>query len=222
MSVGSPGGSASGGATLAARPCPNPSRTLHGLPRPATDPRFGLMRSGITRVQVCGPLEVEVAGRVTGEELRRRQGGLVVAFLALNRARAVTRDELVELLWPSDPPGDPAEALAALLSKLRRTLGRDALEGRRELRLALAPDAVVDWEVAAERVRSAAAVGARGEWRAAWDEADAALDVAERGFLVGHAGGWVEERRRELEELRLAALEALARAGIALGEPEIA
>ena len=56
------------------------------------------------------------------------------------------RDELRELLWPDAPPADPAESLTALLSRLRRALGADVLEGRRELRLVLPAGAWVDLE----------------------------------------------------------------------------
>jgi len=62
----------------------------------------------------------------------------------------VRRDELIDLLWPTDPPAQPDEALGALLSKLRRALGGGLLEGRRELTLRLPPGATVDVEAAEE------------------------------------------------------------------------
>src|SRR5919198_4704361 len=85
------------------------------------------------RIRLCGPLSVEADGREIA--LRGRQARLLVAFLAWNRHRAVARDELIALLWPDEAPGEPDEVLSALLSKLRSTLGRDALHGRRELSL---------------------------------------------------------------------------------------
>ncbi|MDQ3740041.1 MAG: DNA-binding protein, partial [Actinomycetota bacterium] len=180
------------------------------------------MSSGITGIGVCGPLVVEAGEQRIEERLPGRQGGLVVAYLALNRGRTVARDELAELLWPADPPGDPVEALAALLSKVRSALGRDAVEGRRELRLVVGEGAEVDWDVAVDRAARAEDAVAEGDRLAAWEHARAAVEIAERGFLPGHSGPWVEERRRELEELRQAALETLAAAGVALGEPRLA
>ena len=43
------------------------------------------------------------------------------------------------------------------------------------------------------------------------------LEVTEGGLLPGHDAPWLDERRRELEELALRALECTAAAGIALG-----
>ncbi|HEX6024498.1 MAG TPA: AAA family ATPase [Solirubrobacter sp.] len=142
----------------------------------------------MTRIRLCGPLEVVIDGRpVTAPG---RQGRLLLAYLIVNRARACSRDELMELLWPRDAPADPGEALSALLSRLRRALGGDVLQGRRELRLVLPADAWVD----VERMDTPAET----------------LRITAGGFLVGDEAPWVEERRRELAELRVGALEAVA------------
>ena len=88
-----------------------------------------------TTVRLCGPLGVELSGRHA--VLPGRQGRLAFAYLVVNRRRAVGRDELIELLWPQSLPADPGEALSALLSRVRRTVGADVLRGRRELELVL-------------------------------------------------------------------------------------
>ena len=85
-------------------------------------------------IRLCGRMTVEIAGREVA--LRGRQARLVVAYLAWNRRRPVSRDELIELLWPADAPASPDDVLTALLSKLRAALGPGVLEGRRELALA--------------------------------------------------------------------------------------
>ncbi len=174
------------------------------------------------RIQLCGRLEVELHGERIEGRLPGRQGPLVLALLVVNRTRPVGRDELIGALWPGQPPADPDEALSALLSKVRQAVGRETLTGRRELTLELPPDAEVDWELAfaaAERAQAAVASGDSPEGLAA---ASAAVEIADRGFLVGLDAPWVEERRGELDELRLRALEAVARAGAALGGAEIA
>ncbi|WP_431914415.1 BTAD domain-containing putative transcriptional regulator [Nonomuraea jabiensis] len=51
-----------------------------------------------------------------------RLQGLVVR-LALAGGRAVEQGVLVDAIWAEDPPADPAHALQALVSRLRRTLG---------------------------------------------------------------------------------------------------
>ena len=119
----------------------------------------------VIRIEVCGAFALAVDGERVETRLPGRQGPLVIAFLALNRSRGVARDELVELLWPDGPPADPVEALSALLSKVRRVVGRDAIDGRRELRLAPGAAVELDWEEAAARVARAAGRGGRGRPR---------------------------------------------------------
>jgi DNA-binding SARP family transcriptional activator/tetratricopeptide (TPR) repeat protein len=175
-----------------------------------------------TRIRLCGQLKVQLRGRPVEQDLPGRQGRLVVAYLAARRERPVSRDELIDALWPTDPPADPDEALSALLSKVRRALGKGVIEGRRELTLVLPANASVDLEEAREAAERAEAALARSDWRAAFDAATGAVEVASGGFLTGHDAPWVEDRRREVEELRMRALEGVAAAGAALGGAELA
>src|SRR3954468_8396327 len=92
---------------------------------------------GRTRVQLCGRLSVEIAGERVDSRLRGRQGRLLFAYLAINRARAVTRDELVDALWPFEAPPRPGAALSTQLSLLRGVLGADRVDGRTEIQLVL-------------------------------------------------------------------------------------
>src|SRR5215210_2289845 len=107
-----------------------------------------------TRIELCGALTVEVDGRRVEGDLPGRQGRLLFAYLALNRERAVRRDELVDAVWDDRPPGAPDAGLAALLTRVRRALGPEAVEGRSQVRLAL-PDVWLDVEAA--RAAAAAA-----------------------------------------------------------------
>ena len=144
------------------------------------------------------------------------------ALLVLNRDRAVARDELIGALWPDAPPADPDDAFSALLSKVRQAVGRELLSGRRELTLTLPADAQVDFELALARSERAQAALASGDFGAAWEHGSAVLEIAGRGFLVGLDAPWVEDRRRELDELRLRSLEAVAEAGVGLGGARLA
>src|SRR6266545_1968659 len=94
----------------------------------------------VTRIRLCGRLAIELDGEQIDERLPGRQGRLVSAYLLDNRARPVRRDELVELLWSETAPADPDEALSAVLSKVRRGLGRGVLVGRATLGLTLPED----------------------------------------------------------------------------------
>jgi len=179
-------------------------------------------RAGDPAIRLCGRFEVTLDGQRGTRSLPGRQGPLVLAYLACNRSRAVTRDELIDVLWPSGSPANPEDVLGALLSKLRRALGSTALRGRRELMLVLPADASIDLELAAQAVGQAELALGAGDARLAFDQAQAASEVLAGGFLPGHEGLWVQEKRRELEELRLGALECVARAGLALAGGQLA
>ena len=151
-----------------------------------------------------------------------RQGRLLVAYLAVNRDRSSYRDELAEALWPATLPAAPDLALSALLSKLRRLLPDDALIGRGQIRLQLASHAWVDVEAARDATHRAEALVAAGDWYGAIGPTLVAHNIAERRFLPGEEGGWIEEQRREMEEIAVSALECTARRSLGLGGPEVA
>src|SRR3954469_22228738 len=141
----------------------------------------------------------------------------------MNRDRPVRRDELVEALWAED--GQPASGDALLrppLSRLRKALGEGRLEGRSELTLVLPEGAWVDWEAAHEGLRRTRTALGASDFRTALDSATEAAEIAGRGLLPGLEADWIDERRRELSDLRVEALEALAVAGAALGGADLA
>ena len=121
---------------------------------------------------------MEVGGTRMEGRLPGRLGRALLAFLVLNRHRAVTRDELMGALWPAAVPRDPAATLSTLLSGIRRALGAEVLQGRSELRLELPPDAIVDVEVAA-RALAEARGALPGEPTRAATSAQTALDIYE-------------------------------------------
>ena len=164
---------------------------------------------------------VDHGGRSLGAALPGRQGRLLFAYLVLNRDRDCGRGELIDLLWPERPPVAADTALSALLSKLRRTLGEGTLAGRSELRLTLEEPIEVDVETAATAtVRAEVAIDAR-DWPAAAGAAREVLTVDLQTFLPDCEGPWVNEARRELETVRVRALEVLAEAGLHQGGREL-
>lgn len=170
---------------------------------------------------MCGKLVVVLDGRRVESELPSRQGRVLFAFLVVHRRRPATRSALVDALWPGGAPAAADRALAALLSKLRNALGADLIGGRDRPQLVLPPDAYVDIEAAADRLHEAETAVALGDWQRAWAPARAALHTAERGFLPGEDAPWIDVVRRDLEDIRLRAHDAVAATALGLGGPEL-
>jgi DNA-binding SARP family transcriptional activator len=175
-----------------------------------------------TRIQLCGRFVARVASQRIEQGLPGRQGRLLFAYLAVNRDRVASRDELIEALWPQRLPSAPDLALSALLSKLRRLLPVGALEGRSAIRLELGRDARVDVEAAREGIHRAEMLIAGRDWLAAIGPTLVAHNISERRFLPGEAGGWIDEVRRELEQIQVRALECTARRSLGIGGGEVA
>jgi DNA-binding SARP family transcriptional activator len=179
------------------------------------------LRAATTNIALCGPLVVEIDGHRVEGDLPGRQGRLLFAYLAAHRRRPVSRAELIEVLWPSDPPASPEAALKVLLARLRRVIGA-ALAGRADISLDLPDDAVIDVEVVDRAVADAEAALERGDPRAALVAVTSALEIAERPLLPEFDGAWVNERRRELQEHATTLLEAEAGAALRIGDDELA
>jgi DNA-binding SARP family transcriptional activator len=176
-----------------------------------------------TRIQLCGPLVVRIAGVDVTRELPGAQGRMLFAYLVTNRSRLVTRPEIAHALWAQAPPSQPANALRALLSKVRRAVeveDRSALPAGELVQLTLPGDAWVDTEAATQSLHDAQSAVAQGEDVRAWIASHIALNVSSRVFMVGYDGDWVSEQRSALEGIRLRALEALAECALRLGGPE--
>jgi DNA-binding SARP family transcriptional activator len=166
-------------------------------------------------------LSVEVDGAQLADGLRGKQVPLLLAYLLLNRSRHLGREELIGALWPEHAPVSQDGALRTLLSRLRSTLGSAALVGRDELILDLPAPVWIDLEAAALEVERAQETLENGDERGAWALAQVPLNIASRGLLPGSQAMWLEPRRRELEDIRLHALEVIGRAGLSLGGTQL-
>ena len=147
-----------------------------------------------------------------------RQARLLLAYLVLNRDRAVDRRELMDVLWPAESQIDRRAGLRPLLSRLRQALGeRDMIRGRRAVALVLPDDVAIDVEEAVNGASAAEAALAEGRAREAFWLAEAAAATTGRPLLPGDEAPWVDAKRLELDDLHGRALECLAAAGLALG-----
>ena len=96
---------------------------------------------GELRIAILGPLEVRAGPglpvEVAGPRLRR-----LLLRLALDPGRVVTTGQLVDAVWDQDPPAGAANALQALVSRLRRLLPGALESSPAGYRLAVPAEAV--------------------------------------------------------------------------------
>jgi DNA-binding SARP family transcriptional activator len=172
------------------------------------------------RIQICGRVVVQIDGRRVDAGLPGRQGPLLLVYLAANRDRPVSRDELIEALWPEELPPRPESALSVLLSKLRAALGPGSVEGRTHLRLAI-PEAWIDLEAAAMGIHRAESAVALGDWAGASVPARIALHTANRGVLPGLEAPWIVELRERVKDIRLRAFACIGVSSLRIGGAEL-
>ncbi len=161
-----------------------------------------------------GAVLEDEAGAVTGPAGRRHPLALL-AILATGPACTVSRGKVVGLLWPESPEQTARNRLNTCLHRLRSSLGREVLRSAGDdLRLdfqALPCDVVSFQQALDER------------------EPERAVELYGGPFLDGFALGgspefekWVDRERARLRGRYLEALESLAVAAEARGEPEAA
>ena len=175
----------------------------------------------VSRIQLCGPTVIELAGRRVEGALPGRQGRVLFAYLVLNRHRLASRDELAASLWPAQLPAANEAAFNALLSKLRKAIAPGTIDGRSSLRLQLDDEAWVDIEVAEAAVHRAESRIVLGNCKGAWGASLAALFISEREFLPGEDASWIDDQRARLAQIRRRALEAYAAAALGTGGTEL-
>jgi SARP family transcriptional regulator, regulator of embCAB operon len=173
-----------------------------------------------TRVQLCGSFVATVDGARIERALAGAQVRLLFAYLVLHRQRATRHQRLVDALW-LEPPRAADSALYALVSKLRRVIGAERLEGRGELRLVLPDDAWVDVEAAHGAVHRAESAAALDDWPSVWVAARVAQHIAVRPLLPALDADWLDEWRRRLDAVYLRALELAAQASLRIGGGEL-
>ncbi|WP_157250778.1 BTAD domain-containing putative transcriptional regulator [Nonomuraea typhae] len=167
------------------------------------------------RFGVLGPLAVWTA---SGEPVTVREAKvrLLLAGLLVHRGRPVSADRLVEELWGGAPPRDALAALRVKVSQLRGALAdRDAVRFRAAGYVLDVPADALD----AERFQALLATPA-ADPRARAAALTEALDLWRGPAYAGLSDvDLVRPAAAKLEEQRLAALEELGEARLALGEP---
>jgi DNA-binding SARP family transcriptional activator len=174
-----------------------------------------------TRIQLCGRVVATIDDKRVEQALAGGQARLLFAYLVLHRLRPSTHDELIAAVWHDRAPRAVDSALYALVSRLRRAVGPERVEGRHELRLVLAEDAWVDVEAAPAAIHRAESAAAQSDWAGAWVAARVAQHIAVRPFLAGTDAPWIDERRRDLEGTYLRSLELAAQSSLEIGGAEL-
>ena len=173
------------------------------------------------KIYLTGSVTLELDGSVAVEErqFRGKQGRLVFAYLVCQRARAVSREELVDLLWPDGPAASWEIALSAVLSRIRHLITREPLQdsgaslsrGSSQYQLRLPPDIWVDIEVGSGAIERAETALKADDRKGVLGPATAAAAIARRPFLSGLSGRWVDSQRDRLRRQLLRSLDALSK-----------
>ena len=180
------------------------------------------------RICLTGRISLENGEKLVEErKLAGRQGRLAFAFLASERQRPITKEELTSVVWPDTPPREVETALAAILSKLRAamkmadpTAGVEVRSGTIQLRLP--SDVWIDLEYAANSIDEAEGTLRAGEARGAWGHAVSLVIIARRPFLPGEDAPWIEARRARLRSLLVRGLHVLSQITASNGEHALA
>jgi DNA-binding SARP family transcriptional activator/streptogramin lyase len=178
------------------------------------------------RISLTERLRVEANG-VSVDEPRfpGRQGRIVFAYLAAQHGCPVSRDELAELLWSDALPATWEKALRVLMTKLRAVLEECGIDGSTALtsafgcyKLSLPGGSWIDVHAAVEALERAEVELAAGDAAQAKAQAATAAALARKVFLPGEEGPWVEEKRRDLHEVLVRAVECVRDASFGAGD----
>jgi len=183
------------------------------------------------RIYLTGHVSLEHGDRlVTEGALPGRQGRLAFVFLAANRSRPISRGDLVDVIWPDQPPPEIESALSAILSKLRAVLKKTGWlpsEATIDVRsssigIRFPPQTWVDIEDAANAIDEAEGALRAGDPAKAWGFANVVVSIARRPFLADHDAPWIEARRAMQRTLLTRGLQCLAIATESGSDPSLA
>ena len=173
------------------------------------------------RIRLCSVLTVETADRtLTGRDLGSRKARTLLALLASERGRMVPLDRVVDALWASAPPADPAANVATLVSRSRRLLGEGVLAATGRAYGIASEACTVDLDEAGTLADEAASRLSAGESALAAAAARRALDLLGSPPALPDEpdADWVLRIRRQADDLRRRTRHLLAE-GVTTSEP---
>lgn len=157
---------------------------------------------------------------LVGAGLGSRKARSLLKILAIERARVIAVHRIIGVLWGDQPPARAAENVATLVSRLRRELGRGAIEGGRDgYQLGRHPIVQVDLDVAARWAAESERCLAGSEAGLAMAAALRARDTlsGDRALEDEADADWAEPARTELVALNRRIRLAVAESALAVG-----
>jgi predicted ATPase/DNA-binding SARP family transcriptional activator/class 3 adenylate cyclase len=175
--------------------------------------------------RLLGPFEVAADGRVL--DIGSPKQRTILAMLVLNLNRVVALDALVEELWGGLAPASAVPTIQSLVSRLRRTLSPSDDSTKKVALRSREPGYVLEADPGLVDAHRFEGLVARAREALARSEPEpAAADLAEAlGLWRGPALAGLADRdfarleATRLDEARLAAIEELTDAELALGRP---
>jgi DNA-binding SARP family transcriptional activator len=161
-------------------------------------------------VRLLGPLELIGCKK---KRPRRQATADLIAYLAVE-GRRLSRDELLEALWPGDDPGRSAARFYQAATEARRLLG-DAFQRDRDMYTLDHRQLRIDVDELDE-IRQQGETGSEDEQRAAVERA---LKLFRGDPLVGIDALWADAEARRLTAIRVELLERLALMRLKAGDP---
>jgi DNA-binding SARP family transcriptional activator len=158
---------------------------------------------------------------LSAEAFTRRRAVTLLKILLTNYGKVVVRDELIELLWPSETPKDGAQLLKIVVHYLRRGLGQSESPNPETAYVLTEPNGysfnaaslhrldALEFEKKAEEGFH---FERRGRWREALAALQAAADLYAGDYLQDEPySDWCVNRRRQLREKQFDVLTTMAR-----------
>jgi DNA-binding SARP family transcriptional activator len=157
-------------------------------------------------IRILGPLEVREGDRVV--ELGGGKQTALFADLVIHRGEPLTPDRLIDDLWGERPPPSATKTLQVLISRLRKTLGRDAIVMRGGGYVLADDDVGSDVEQLEALLQDARDASAAGSEELAAEAATQAVALFRGRPLIEFAyEDFAQNEIARLEELRINALE---------------
>jgi DNA-binding SARP family transcriptional activator len=185
-------------------------------------PNEAVAAEGMLSLRLLGTFEARLGGiPLSMDHFARRRSLTLLKVLVTNYGKVIGRDELIELLWPSDAPEDARQLLKSAAHYLRRALGEAHDEKVKSPFIATVANgyafntASCHWIDCVEFKRLAEEglrLERQGRWREAIVELEAAADLYGGDYLEDELyTEWAMRLRRQLKDLLFDVLQATAR-----------